>query len=161
MSGLKTTRFVFSVLLAVTVLASMSAAQAQPMMADMALHHNETRMHERMAKHWEQRQAELKSQLHLSAAQEPAWQAFVQGVKRPAFPVVQPLDRESLAKLSTPERMEKMNALHEAHMTAMQGHIKQRTEATHVFYNQLTAEQQKVFDTQTLPHPSRWKGKRD
>jgi hypothetical protein len=43
----------------------------------------------------------------------------------------------------------------------MQTHIKQRTEATRTFYNQLSVEQQKVFDAETLPEPSRWKGKRD
>jgi hypothetical protein len=64
-----------------------------------------------------------------------------------------------LAKLSTPERMEKMNAVHEANIAIMQTHMKQRTEATRLFYNQLSAEQQKVFDAETLSEHSRWKGK--
>ena len=161
MSYLKTTRFVFSVLLAGTVLASVGAAQAQPMMADMALHHNETRMHERMAKHWEQRQAELKTKLHLTAAQESAWDVFVQNTKMPAKALAQPLDREDLAKLSTTERLDKLAAAHETNLAAMQSHMKQRSDATRTFYNQLSVEQQKVFDAETLPEQSHWKGKRN
>jgi len=161
MTRLNTTRFALSVLLAGSALAAVVPAQAQPMMGEMGMHHDEGRMHERMTKHWEQRQAELKSKLHLAAAQEPAWNTFVQGMKIPTKPLAQSIDREALAKLSTPERMEKINAVHEANLAAMQTHIKQRTEATRTFYNQLSVEQQKVFDAETLPEQSRWKGKRD
>ncbi len=161
MTRLTPLRFTLSVLLASSALIAFVPAQAQPMMGEMGMHHDEGRMHDRMVRHWEQRQAELKTKLHLTTAQEPAWNAFVQGMKVPAKPLVQPLDHDALAKLSTPERMEKMNAAHEANLATMQTHIKQRTEATRVFYNQLNAEQQKVFDAQTLPEPSRWKGKRD
>jgi len=161
MTRLNTTRFALSVLLAGSALAAVVPAQAQPMMGEMGVHHDEGRMHERMTKQWDKRQAELKSKLHLTSSQEPAWNAFVQGMKMPAKPLMQPLDREALAKLSTPERMEKMNAAHEANLTAMQAHIKQRTDATRAFYSQLSVEQQKVFDAETLPEHSRWKGKRD
>ena len=161
MTRLNTTRFALSVLLAGTALAAVVPAQAQPMMGEMGVHHDEGRMHERMTKHWEKRQTELKAKLHLTAAQEPAWNAFVQSMKMPAKPLMQPLDREAMAKLSTPERMEKMNSVHEANLAGMQSHVKQRSEATRTFYNQLSAEQQKVFDAETLPEHSRWKGKRD
>ena len=161
MTRLTPLRFTLSIFLASSALIASVPAQAQPMMGEMGMHHDEGRMHDRMVRHWEQRQAELKTKLHLTPAQEPAWNAFVQGMKVPAKPLVQPLDHDALAKLSTLERMEKMNAAHEANLATMQTHIKQRTEATRVFYNQLNAEQQKVFDAQTLPEPSRWKGKRD
>jgi hypothetical protein len=161
MTRLNTTRFALSVLVAGSALAAVVPAQAQPMMGEMGMHHDEGRMHERMSKHWEQRQIELKTKLHLTPAQEPAWNTFTQGMKVPAKPLAQPIDRDALAKLSTPERMDKMNATHEANLAAMQTHIKQRTEATRTFYNQLSVEQQKVFDTETLPEHSRWKGKRD
>ena len=161
MTRLNTTRFALSVLLAGSALAAVVPAQAQPMMGEMGVHHDEGRMHDRMSKQWDKRQVELKTKLHLAPSQEPAWNAFVQGMKMPAKPLMQPMDREALAKLSTPERMEKMNALHEANLAAMQAHIKQRSEATRTFYNQLSAEQQKVFDAETLPEHSRWKGKRD
>jgi len=161
MTRLNTTRFAISVLLAGSALAAVAPAQAQPMMGEMGVHHDEGRMHDRMSKQWDKRQVELKTKLHLAPSQEPAWNAFVQGMKMPAKPLMQPMDREALAKLSTPERMEKMNALHEANLAAMQAHIKQRSEATRTFYNQLSVEQQKVFDAETLPEHSRWKGKRD
>lgn len=161
MTRLNTVRFALSVLLASSALGTAIPAQAQPMMGEMGMHHDEGRMHEHMVKHWEKHQAELKSKLHLTTAQELAWTTFVQGMKIPAKPLVQPIDREVLAKLNTPERMEKMNAIHEANLTAMQTHIKQRTEATRTFYNQLSIEQQKVFDAETLPEHSRWKGKHD
>ncbi len=161
MTRLNTTRFALSVLLAGSAIAAVVPAHAQPMMGEMGVHHDEGRMHERMTKHWDKRQTELKAKLHLAPSQEPAWNAFVQGMKVPAKPLAQSVDRDALAKLSTPERMEKMNAAHEANLAAMQTHIKQRTEATRTFYNQLSAEQQKVFDAETLPEHSRWKGKRD
>ena len=161
MTRLNTTRFALSVLLAGSALAAVVPAQAQPMMGEMGVHHNEGRMHERMTKHWEQRQAELKAKLQLTTAQEPAWNAFVQGMKMPAKPLAQPVDRDALAKMSTPERLDKMNTAHEANLAAMQTHIKQRTEATRTFYGQLSAEQQKVFDAQTLPEQGHWKGPRN
>ena len=161
MTRLNITRFALSVLLAGSALAAVVPAQAQPMMGEMGVHHNEGRMHERMSKHWEQRQAELKAKLQLTPAQEPAWNAFVQGMKMPAKPLAQPVDRDALAKMSTPERLDKMNAAHEANLAAMQTHIKQRTEATRTFYGQLSADQQKVFDAQTLPEQGHWKGLRN
>ena len=161
MTRLNTTRFALSVVLVGMALAAVMPAQAQPMMGEMGMHHDEGRMHERMAKQWDRREIELKAKLHLAPAQEPAWNFFIQGMKVPATPLAQPVDREALAKLSTPERMEKMNAVHEANLATMQAHIKQRTEATRTFYNQLSVEQQKVFDAETLPAHSRWKGKPD
>jgi len=159
MNRLNLTRFALAALVAGTALATTVPVQAQPMMGDMGMHHNEDRMHERMTQRWEKRQTELKAKLHLAAGQEAAWTAFVQGMKMPAKPVMQPIDREALAKLNTPERLEKMNAVHEANLAAMQTHMKQRAEATRTFYSQLSVEQQKVFDAETLPELSRWKGK--
>jgi protein CpxP len=161
MNRLNTTRFALSVVLAGSALAAVVPAQAQPMMGEMGMYHDEGRMHERMVKHWEKRQSELKAKLHLASAQEPAWKAFVEGMQVPAKRLGQPIDREALAKLTTPERIEKMNAVHEANLAAMQAHIKQRTEATRAFYSQLSVEQQKVFDAETLPERGHWKGRRD
>jgi len=161
MTRFNTTRFAISILLAGSAIATMLPVHAQPMMGEMGMHHDEGRMHERMSKHWEKRQTELKGKLHLTAAQEPAWSAFVDGMKVPSKPLAQPIDREALSKLNTPERLEKMNAMHEVNLATMQTHIKQRTEATRTFYNQLSTEQKKVFDVETLPETSHWKGKRD
>ena len=161
MNRLNTTHLVISVCLASASIATVVPVQAQPMMVDISARHDEARMHERMKQDWEQRQANLKVKLHLSAAQEPAWTTFVQSMTPPTKSLEQTIDRDALAKLKTPERMEKMNAAHEANLAAMQTHMKQRTEATRTFYNQLNAEQQKVFDAETLPEHAPWKGKRD
>lgn len=154
MTRLNSTRLALSVLLAGSALVAVAPAQAQPMMGNMGMHHDSDRMHDRMAKQIEKRQAELKAKLHLAPAQEPAWAAFVQGMQPPSKPMGEPLEREALAKLSTPERLDKMQALHEANSKAMATHMKQRDEATRTFYNHLSAEQQKVFDAETLRGPS-------
>lgn len=161
MNRFNTTRFALSVVLGASALTAVLPAQAQPMMGEMGMHHDEGRMHERMIKYWEKRQTELKAKLHLMPTQEEAWSAFVQSMKIQTKTLAQPMDRDTLAKLSTLERMDKMNAVHEANLATMQAHMKQRNEATRAFYNQLSAEQQKVFDAETLPEHSRWKGKRD
>ena len=159
MNCLKTTRFAISVLLAGTALAVMVPTQAQPMMGENGVYRDSERMHESMAKRIEKRQAALKIKLHLTAEQEAAWNTFVQGTKPPAKPMMQRMDRDELAKLSTPERLEKINAAHEANIKAMETHMKQRSDATREFYSHLSVEQQKVFDAETLPE--RWKGKRN
>ncbi len=159
MNCLKTTRFAISVLLAGTALAAVVPAQAQPMMGEKGAYHDSERMHENMAKHMEKRQAALKAKLHLTAEQEAGWNAFVQGTKPPAKPMMQHMDRDELAKLSTPERLDKMNMAHEANIKAMEMQMRQRSDATREFYSHLSAEQQKVFDTETLPE--RWKEKRN
>jgi protein CpxP len=98
------------------------------------------RMEQRAAEH----QARLKASLQLSPAQEPAWNAFVarmQPAERPAQPR---LDREALAKLSTPERLDRVEALKAERDRAMA----QRHEAIRSFYAQLNPAQQKAFDAQ-------------
>jgi protein CpxP len=164
MTRLNTTRFALSVLLAGSALAAVVPAQAQPMMGEMGMRHDEGRMHERMTKQMEKQQAELKAKLHLAPAQEAAWNAYVEGTKLPAKSVDHHMNRDEFAKLTTPERLDKMNAAHEANFKTMQTHMKQRDEATREFYKKLSVEQQKVFDAETLRGPSHMmgsKGKRD
>jgi protein CpxP len=164
MTRLNTTRFALSVLLAGSALAAVIPAQAQPMMGDMGMHHDDSRMHERMTKQMEKNQADLKAKLHLAASQEGAWNTFVQATKPPAKPIAQGVDRAELAALKTPERLDKMNAVHLAHQKAMETHMKQRNDAIREFYNHLSTEQQNVFDAETLRGSSHMmgpKGKRD
>ncbi len=88
--------------------------------------------------------AELKGQLQLTAAQEPAWTAFtaaLQPAERPAR-----LDREGMDKLTTPERIDRMRALRAQHAAEAD----RRGEATKAFYAALAPEQQKTFDARTL-----------
>lgn len=161
MNRLKTTRMALTLLLAATSVAAIAPAQAQPFVGEMGMQHDEVRLHEREGKRWEKRQTELKNKLRLTTAQEPAWGAFVESMKIPAKRLGQAVDRDTLAKLSTPERMEKMNAVHEANLAVMQAHIKHHTDATRAFYNQLSLEQQRLFDSETLPERSRRRDKDD
>jgi len=96
------------------------------------------RMKERMAKH----QAELKAKLKLTAEQEGAWSQFTTAMQ-PAAALQHP-DRAEMEKLTTPQRLEKMQAFkaqRDAEMT-------KRVDATKAFYATLTPEQQKVFDAE-------------
>ena len=102
------------------------------------------RMAERHAKH----QAELKSALKLSPAQEGAWTQFT-GAMQPPAPGERPrMDREEFKKLTTPQRIDLM----EKRGAERQARMKQRGEAVKAFYAQLTPEQQKVFDERGLRH---------
>lgn len=130
-------------------------ASAQPMPpADGTMMHHpmDAKWHEKMLAHWEKHHQALKAKLQLTAAQEPAWQVFTAAVKPTAMPKFEPINREELEKLTTPERIQKLTALHNARFQEMQTHMKQHADATLAFYNQLTPEQQKTFDAESLPH---------
>jgi hypothetical protein len=98
---------------------------------------------ERMQQHHAERQAQLKAELKLTAAQEPAWNAFV--ARTAQAPRAMPAAaQEDWSKLTTPERLDKMQALR----AERDAQMAQRIDATKSFYAALTPEQQKVFDTQ-------------
>ncbi|GAB3554483.1 hypothetical protein GCM10027343_42510 [Noviherbaspirillum agri] len=101
-------------------------------------------MKERMKARMEKRAAELHDKLKLNAAQEEAWRNYI-GKMKPAEMPARP-DRADMAKLSTPERMEKMQAF----MQERQKHMEARIAATKEFYAALTPEQRKIFDEQSL-----------
>lgn len=108
---------------------------------------------ERMQERHQARQEQLHKDLKLTAAQEPAWKAFTEksgpqaGWKYP--------DRDAMAKLTAPERMEKMLEMSKQHQTYMA----ERLEAMKTFYAVLTPEQRKVFDEHHAG-PRGGKGKR-
>jgi hypothetical protein len=102
------------------------------------------KMHERMQQRMAERQAQLKQKLQLTPAQEGAWTAYVAAMQPPAN--MQRVDRAEFAKLTTPERIDRMRALRTAHQAEMD----KRGEATKTFYTALTAEQKKVFDAESL-----------
>lgn len=101
-------------------------------------------MGERMAK----RQADLKEKLKLTPAQESSWTAFTAATQPPQMHGMQRPDPAEMAKLTTPQRMEKMQAM----KTARDAQMTQRLEAVKAFYATLNPEQQKVFDAETLNH---------
>lgn len=102
------------------------------------------KMQQRMADKMAKREADLKTALKLTAAQEAAWGTFTSAMKPPAMDGKNRPNREDMAKLTTPERLEKMQAL----KAERDAHMAKRMEATKAFYAVLTPEQQKVFDTQ-------------
>ncbi|WP_137918181.1 Spy/CpxP family protein refolding chaperone [Hydrogenophaga sp. 2FB] len=103
---------------------------------------------ERMA-HMQQkmaeRQAVLKAELKLKPEQEPAWNAFVARTQPQARPAPQGA-REDWSRLTTPQRLDKVQAL----KTQRDAAFAQRTDAIRSFYAALDAEQQKVFDAKHL-----------
>jgi len=93
---------------------------------------------ERMAK----QQKKLHDKLKLSAEQEPAWNTFAAAMAPDMSKMGQRPNRAEWAKLSAPERMEKMLA----RMKERQARMETRLAALKTFYAQLTPEQQKIFN---------------
>lgn len=101
---------------------------------------------ERMQQHRAQRMAALKEKLKLTPAQEGAWNSFAEAQRPPARTAGQPRpDRAELAKLTTPERLDRMQA-RQAERSAM---FTKRADATRSFYAALSPEQQKTFDAES------------
>ena len=102
------------------------------------------RMQERQQKRMHQRMEQLKAQLKLAPAQEGAWTTFTQAMQ----PRMQPMrnQREEMAALTTPERIDRMRTLRSERMAEAD----RRGEAAKAFYATLTPEQQKTFDAHTL-----------
>ena len=106
-------------------------------------HHRGDKRGDRM-EHMKKRMEKLKTDLKLTPAQQGAWTTYTEAMKpgeRPARG-----DREAFAKLSTPERIDKMREMRAKRNAEMD----RRADATKAFYAQLIAEQQKTFDAATL-----------
>jgi len=96
--------------------------------------------------------AAIKKQLSLTPEQDAAWGRWVESIK--------PVDgmRHSEMKmadwtgLTTPQRLDKMQAMHEEHSQRMSQSLARHSEATKTFYAALTEAQQKTFDQMTLQH---------
>jgi hypothetical protein len=101
----------------------------------------------------------LKAQLKLTAEQQPAWNAFLAAMKPDTTAKPQHPSREELDKLTTPERIDKMRALHDQQHKDMQAAMDKRDQATKTFYNSLNAEQKKVFDSQHMRMGEHQRGK--
>ena len=122
-------------------LSSLSFAQMGPAAGGEHM----AKMHEHMSQRHTQHLAELKTQLKLQGDQEAAWAAFAQAMQ-PAAQAPSRLDRAALEKMSTPERLDQM----QAHRAKMDAQMQKHAEATKTFYGVLNAEQKKIFDQQTL-----------
>ncbi len=106
----------------------------------------------KMQARMDQRANALKAQLKVTPAQEAAWTTFAAAMKPTGAMLANRPDREQLAKLTTPQRIDTMQALHTKRMADMSAAMTQRGEATKAFYAVLTPEQQKVFDASTARH---------
>jgi Spy/CpxP family protein refolding chaperone len=98
------------------------------------------RMEKKHAKHL----AELKGKLKLESSQEAVWATFEQSMQVASPSVAHP-DRATLEKMTTPERLDQM----EAHKAQRDAQMKKHVDATKTFYAALNSTQKKVFDTET------------
>jgi hypothetical protein len=105
--------------------------------------HMQQNMQERM----QRRMDSLKRILQVTPAQEGAWNAWSTAM-RPDPAAMQQRHRmhEELARLTTPERIDRMRQLRAQRNAEMD----RKAEATKVFYAQLTPAQQKAFDEISL-----------
>jgi periplasmic protein CpxP/Spy len=98
----------------------------------------------RMAERFNRRMDDLKQKLQLGAGQESAWTSFANAMR--PNPNRQRPDREAIARMTTPDRIDHMRALRNERIAEMD----RRADATKVFYHQLSAEQKKTFDAETM-----------
>lgn len=102
--------------------------------------------HAGMQKKMAERQAAFKAELKLTPEQEPAWNAFIARTQPQAGAAHRQGAREDWSKLTTPQRLDKMQALKAERDAAMA----KRVDAIKSFYATLNADQQKVFDSKRL-----------
>lgn len=101
----------------------------------------------------------LRDVLQLTAAQEPALQAFLtatrpmmHGMHKPGAPGADAGERRAERKaLTTPERLDRQAEM----MAKRQAAFEKRAAATRTFYGQLTASQKKAFDALPMMHGPR------
>ncbi|WP_288253537.1 Spy/CpxP family protein refolding chaperone [uncultured Hydrogenophaga sp.] len=99
------------------------------------------RMQQRIAEH----QSRLKDSLQLRPEQESAWNDFLSKTKPAARSAGgERLSRADWAKLSTPQRLDRLDAM----KAERDRQMAQRHDAIRQFYAQLTPPQQKAFDAQ-------------
>jgi len=129
-----------------TGFAAMAQTTANPDTTSPAPEAHPTRpmqkMRDMMVKHRARHLEALKTSLKLKPEQEAAWTTFAGSMKPP---VQDAQERVDMTLLSTPERIDKMRALHARHDAEMQ----KRGDATKAFYASLTDEQKKTFDQHT------------
>lgn len=99
----------------------------------------------RFEQRMEKRQQALHDDLKLTAEQEKGWKTYSDAVKA-AMPKRGDFDRNAMAKLTAPERADKMLARGQERLEGM----RKATEAMKVFYATLTPEQKKVFDQKSF-----------
>ena len=147
-----------------TTATSPAPAGAQPHMHDRMNRGDLSGIRERMfGNHQERvakRQAQLKEKLKITPAQESAWTTYTAAMQPPAGMMGMrhdPKVKAEMEKLTTPERIDKMQALHAERMKTMSAEMDKRGAATKAFYAALSSEQKAVFDA-IAPHHGRHAG---
>lgn len=98
--------------------------------------------HVYMVKMKAEREAKWHDELKITAAQEPAWKAFLETFPEPG--TMQKPSRDEMAKMPAPERLEK----HIAMMEKRQADLKTQLAALKTLYAKLTPEQQDLLNKQ-------------
>ena len=138
--------------------ATPAPAGAQTQMQDKMHRGDHSSMRERMfGNHQERvakRQAELKAKLKITPAQESAWTTFTAARQPPAGGMMgmrhDPKVKAEMEKLTTPERIDKMQAMRAERMKTMGAEMEKRGAATKAFYAVLSTEQKAVFDAVSM-----------
>lgn len=100
-----------------------------------------------MQQRMEARLAQLKQRLQLTADQQGAWDSFTAALRPGAGGHARlDMDRQEFARLTTPERIDRMRAMR----LQRQADMDRRDDAVKTFYAALTPAQQKVFDREAL-----------
>jgi len=135
-------------LIAASLLASLSGltlAQTAPEAKHHAHRAEHTgKMHANMAERHTKHLSDLKGKLKLEANQASAWTAFEQAMQAPAQPMAHS-DQAAMEKMTTPERIDHM----QAHKGQRDAQMQKHANATKTFYAALNDAQKKVFDAET------------
>jgi hypothetical protein len=105
------------------------------------------RMQQRMQEHMQRRMERFKRILQVAPNQEAAWNNWVAAMRpNPGDMQKRQQMREEFARMSTPERIDRMRQMRSQRDAEMD----RRADATKAFYAQLTPPQQKAFDEISL-----------
>ena len=133
-------------LLAAGLIVSLGTSAAFAQTPPQGRQHDPARKEQHIAKMKEmraQKLADLKAKLQITAAQEVSWNTWVAAMQQPHG---HRPDRGQIAAMTTPERIDFMRARQAERAAATH----ERGEVTKSFYRVLSAQQQKVFDAETL-----------
>lgn len=130
------------------VLAQAPSPAPAPGASGMPMHGPGAKDPRDMRGRWQERHdkhmADLKKDLQVTADQEGAWTQFTTAMRPPATPPQRP-DRDAMARMTTPERIDQMRSMRQQRQAEMD----RRADATKAFYATLTPEQKKKFDAHT------------
>ncbi|MCG2584890.1 Spy/CpxP family protein refolding chaperone [Massilia sp. TS11] len=128
-----------ALLLAASLFSATALAQTQPAPG----RHGAAAMAEAMSAAREAHLTKLHDDLKLTANQEAAWTAFKTAMTPPPRTAQTPVDPSTL---TAPQRADRMVE----RAKTMLAHAQAHADAVKAFYAVLTAEQKKIFDTDTL-----------